>query len=839
MLLDRQPPGTRSALGRRLRRGAVVCSALAFSLVIALAFWVRGPLPAMSGESHVQGLVAQVDVVRDAHAIPHIYARSIEDAYVGLGYVHAQDRLWQMELNRRVASGQLAELVGARALDTDKLFRSLGLREAAERAFERLDAESQRALNAYARGINAWISEDHPRPLEFQLLRSRPRPFSGADSVLFIKLLAWQLSGNWFDELWRVRLGSKLSPDQLAEFAPAYSGSAPIPFAQLLQTYDSLGFAPRPALRGHTRRGADVRGSGMRALAPVAAQLMAIAPSDLGQAIGSNNWAVDGSRTQTHKPLLANDPHLALAAPSHWYFAHLEAPGLSVIGATLPATAGVILGRNAHLAWSFTNTHADTQDLFVERLDPSDPTRYLTPEGPRALETRRELIRVKGAPPVEHWVRRTRHGPVLSDVHAKARDLAPAGHVLALSWVGLATDDTTAAFPLRAAKARDATTFREAAASFQTPIQNLVFADDAGQIGFVAAGRVPVRATQNALKGLIPAPGWLPGYDWVGVVPFDALPQTAAPENGRIVTANQNITPRDYPHWLGADWGPPYRHDRIASLLDARPVHSLESFAAIQQDRKSAVAELLVPALLGALGAARDVEEQKVVSELSKWDRVMRADGSAPLVFAAWLRELSRAVYADELGELFTDDAWARPEFLNAVLLDASGQARWCDDLRSAAVEPCAQVTRSALHAALTYLTRRFGEDRRAWSWGAAHPAVSAHRLLGELPVLGNWFNLTTVRGGDSSTVDVGSYHVDDEETAFHNGWGPGFRALYDLSDRERSRGILNSGQSGHVASSHYRDMNALWAKGEYVPLITERKNVERDALGTWHLLAK
>jgi len=830
-----------AALGRRARRIALGAAAALFVAVCVLVVWVRRPVPAASGEARVGGLHSDLEIVRDAHAIPHIYAHSVEDAYLGLGYAHAQDRLWQLEWNRRVASGRLSELVGARALDTDKLFRTLGLRRAAERAFAGLDPETQRVLDAYARGINAWLAEDHPLPLEFQLLGARPQPFAAVDSVLFIKLLAWQLSGNWFDELWRVRLASKLTAEQLAEFLPAYRGDAPIPFTQLRRAYDALGFSAHGAPQHEHTRLEPVRRNELafaRALAPLAAELSAFAPSALGHAIGSNNWAVDGSRTGSHKPLLANDPHLALTAPSYWYFAHLEAPGLSVIGATLPAAAGVILGRNAHVAWSFTNTHPDTQDLFIERLDPSDPTLYLTPEGPRAFEVERVTIQVKGAPEVTHWVRRTRHGPVLSDVHAKARALTPEGHALALSWVGLADDDTTAAFPLRAARARDAAALRQAARSFQAPTQNIVFADDAGEIGFVAAGRIPLRAQDNELKGLLPAPGWLAAYDWTGFVPFDALPQTAAPASGRIVTANQNIQPRDYAHWLGADWGPPYRHDRITQLLDARPAHSLESFAAIQRDQRSTVADQLLPVMLEALGAARDDAEQRVLTELAQWDHEMRPDAAAPLWFAAWLRELSRAVYADELGDLFVDDAWARPEFLRAVLRDEAGQGRWCDDLRTREVESCPLMVRRGFEAASAYLTRRFGSDRRAWSWGAAHPGISAHPLLGKLPVIGAWFNVTAVRGGDSSTVDVGSYHVEDDETAFHNAWGPGFRALYDLADLERSVGILNSGQSGHVTSAHYRDMNALWARGEYVPLVTERKRVERDALGTWRLRA-
>lgn len=828
---------------RSMRWFGVGLLALVAVLVLALAVWVKRPIPALSGDTHIHALSAQVEIVRDAHAIPHIYAKSVADAYVGLGYVHAQDRLWQLEFNRRVASGELAELIGERGLDMDRLFRSLDLEHVSERTYAALDAETQSVLVAYTRGINAYIAEGHPLPLEFQLLRCTPRAYRPADAVLFIKLLAWQLSGNWFDELERVRLGAQLSAAELAEFSPPYAGSEPIPFAQLWQTYDDLGLGTARAAHSqpneqHTFNdaGAPHGPAWLRELAPLAAELAVFAPAELGQAIGSNNWVVDGSRSSTHKPLLANDPHLALNAPSQWYLAHLEAPGLSVIGATLPAAAGVILGRNAHVAWAFTNTHPDTEDVFVERMLPGDDSQYLTPDGPKPFERRRALIKVKGAPDVEHWVRSTRHGPVLSDVSDHAQGLAPAGHVLALSWTGLSADDHTAAFPLRAARAGNAEELRAAAGNFHAPTQNIVYADDAGAVGFVAAGKVPVRGPDNTLKGLVPAPGWSAAYDWTGVLPFDELPQTTAPTNGRIVTANQNILPEGYTHWIGGDWGPPYRHDRIVELLDAQPEHTLQSFAAIQHDQKSRVAELMVPALLTALGMPRDDDERTVVAELEHWDHEMRPHAAAPLLFAAWLRELSRVVYADELGKQFSEEAWARPEFLQAVLLDHAGQARWCDDKRSVELEDCAHATREALHAALAYLNKRFGSDRNKWSWGTAHPGVSGHALLGKVPVLARFFDVAAVRGGDSSTVDVGSYKVDDDEIAFRNAWGPGFRALYDLADLEHSVAILNTGESGHAASPHYGDMNVLWAKGEYVPLITERTRVAQGALGTWHL---
>ncbi|MET0343713.1 MAG: penicillin acylase family protein [Polyangiales bacterium] len=818
----------RASAKRRIGRAASLLALALIGAGGAAAFWVRRSLPAYDGDVRVDGPRATLRIVRDRHAIPHVFAENEADAYFGLGFAHAQDRLFQLELNRRVATGTLAELVGEDALEMDRLFRTLGLAKVADDVIAGLDARTREALEAYARGVNAYLDGDPVLPPEFLLLGAKPARFTPRDSALFVKLLAWQLSGNWSEELWRLRLSARLSPAQLTEFLPPQAGDAPLPFAQLMGTYRQLDLAPSAP---HTR--GPHAGAVLAQLSSAATKLAHLAPSRHGEAVGSNNWAVDGARTASGKPLLANDPHLALSAPSQWYFAHLEAPGLSVAGATLPALPGVILGHNQRVAWAFTNTHPDSEDVFIERLAPGDESRYLTPDGPASFVRTREVIKVRGGTDVEHWVRRTRHGPVISDVSPEAKGLLPDGYVLALSWVGLRADDETLAFPLRASHAENAEGLREAARSFHNPTQNLVFADVAGAIGFVAAGRVPVRKPENALRGLMPAPGWLADYDWTRLVPFEALPQTARPASGRIVTANQNVTPPAYPGWLGADWGPPYRHDRIATLLDAQPAHTLESFAAIQRDQQSTLADRLVPALLAALGTPRDDAEREVVATLSGWDRGMHADRRAPLLFAAWQRALSRAVYADELGALFDEEPAGRPEFLEAVLANREGQGRWCDRADTARTEDCTSIAREALHEALAYLDTRLGTDRAAWTWGAAHPSIAAHPVLGPVPVLGPWFDVRAPRGGDGSTVDVGSYLVGDAETAFENDWGPGFRALYDLSNLERSLAILNTGQSGNVLSPHYRDMNASWVAGAYVSLRTDRKAIEASALGT------
>jgi penicillin amidase len=409
----------------------------------------------------------------------------------------------------------------------------------------------------------------------------------------------------------------------------------------------------------------------------------------------------------------------------------------------------------------------------------------------------------------------------------------PSGYVLSLAWTALATDDQSAAFPLRAAKARTAAELREAARSYQAATQNIVFADTQGAVGYVAAGRIPQRHTDNELQGLVPSPGWLARYDWDGYLPFEALPQLGAAPDGRIVTANQRIPPPGYPHFIGNDWGPPYRADRITTLLDATPQHTLESFATIQADVHSTIAERVLAPLLASLPAELGAPEREAVDALRGWDRVMRAEQREPLLFAAWLRELNRAVYADDLGELF-EDLWSeRPELMRQALTDERGQARWCDDRRTAATETCALVARQSLTAALAYLDERFGTDRTRWTWGEAHPAIAENRLLGAVPGIARFANLSAPRGGDGSSINVASYWVDEDASAFESVWGPGYRALYDLSNLDASRAVINTGESGHVLSEHYRDLHPLWARGEYVSLTMERAAIERGSVGT------
>ena len=783
---------------------------LVLALLVALAAaagyaWLRQSLPQLEGTLTLSGLKAPVEIVRDRHGVPHIYAGSVEDAQFGLGFAHAQDRLWQMEMNRRIGSGRLSEALGAATLDADKFLRTLGVRRVAEATLKALSAEARGQLDAYTAGVNAFLAQRAgPLPPEFLLTGVSPEPWHSADSVAWIKMMAWDLGGNWRSELLRMRLAKKLSTAQIGEFLPPYPGDAPLAIADYGALYRQLD----------------------------AGKLASLAIPGLTEAGASNNWVVAGSRTVSGKPLLANDPHLGLAAPAVWYFAHLSAPGLEVMGATLPGVPGVVLGRNQRIAWGMTNTYPDVQDLYIERVDAAG--QVLSPQGWQKLATRSEVIKVKGGADVALTVRASRHGPLISDVFKPAAEALPHGYALALAWTTLREEDLSMQAGGKFASAANWSEFLAAARDFHSPQQNIVYADIDGNIGFIAPGRVPVRKPGTDLKGQAPAPGWDAKYDWDGFIAFEDLPQSYNPAAGSIVTANDKIVPNDYPHYLTSEWNPPYRADRIAQLLAATPKHTTQSFARIQADTVSLRVREILPLLLTA--RSQGAEAKQVLRELSQWDGNMAVEGAEPLIVSAWLRELGRLIYADELGDLF-DGAWEhRATFIYNVLADTGGQGRWCDDITTPAKESCADLLPRALDLALADLTRRYGNDRRQWRWGEAHFALSEHRPFGRQPQLAKFFDVRVPSPGDTYTVNVGSHTLANEAAPFASRHAASLRAVYDLADLDKSMYIHSTGQSGNVLSPLYSNFAERWSRAEYIPMSMKRSDAAADSLGTLRL---
>ena len=781
---------------------------LATLLVAAIGGYqyLRLSLPDTEGEIRIAGIAGTVEIQRDGYGIPHIFAQRDEDAIFGLGFAHAQDRLWQMEMNRRIAAGRVAEILGPGALEADRFLRTLGVRRAAEANLSGFDAETRRLLDAYAAGVNAFLAGNPVLPPEFWLTGARPEPWTPADSVAWTKMMAWDLGKNWRNELLRMRLSKSLPLARIHEFVAPYPGEAPPEIADLKALYGSL---DRSAVQ----------------LAQDAERLLALAPGGGSEGVGSNNWVVSGARSATGKPLLANDPHLGLTAPPVWYFAHLSVDGRNVIGATLPGVPAIVLGRNDRIAWGVTNTGPDVQDLYIEKLDAAG--NYLTPDGPRPFTVIEETLKVKGAPDEKLRIRVSRHGPVISDVSRAASDPTPRGYVLAFAWTALLEDDRTMQWGHKIGRAGNWQDFLAAARDYQVPQQNMVYADVEGNIGYIAPGRIPVRKPENDLKGLAPAPGWEAKYDWAGWIPFEELPRQYNPAGGRILTANEKITPPGYAHFITSEWDPPYRAKRIGELLDALPKHSVASFARIQGDVLSLAMRESLPGLLATI--PRSDPARNALALLAKWDGSMTPDRPEPVIAWAWWREFTRALYADELGDAFAANWKARAPFVASVLAGRGEHARWCNDVRTPQVETCAELLASSLETALAGLAQRYGADMGKWRWGEAHYARLEHRPFGRQPLLAHWFDIRVPTPGDTYTVNVGQNEFVDEQRPFANRHAASLRAIYDFADLEQSLFVHPGGQSGNPLSPHYGAFTEAWAKNEYIPMTTARAVLDAE----------
>jgi penicillin amidase len=808
---------------RRLFKWTALLAVLLVAIVAAVAVWyVRAVEPQVAGTVRLPGFERSVEVVRDREGVAHIFAANDNDATAALGFVHAQDRLWQMEMNRRIANGRLAEIVGAPGLETDRFLRTIGIRRSAEAMFANLDAETRVSLAAYARGVNAYLTtRASPLPPEFHILGApAPEPWTPIDSLGWSLMMALDLGANLNAEITRLRLAQAgLSMERIGQFLPPYPGERWPELPDYTALYKSLG--------GQTQR-ADAL----------------IRPFGLGlEGVGSNNWVVSGARSETGKPLLANDPHLGLSAPALWYFARLTSPSGTVIGATLPGVPSVVLGRNERIAWGFTNTGPDVQDVYIERIDPQNPNRYQTPDGWRDFETVQEVIRVKGAPDVTLNVRITRHGPVISDGASRgASEAVPQGHALALRWTALDPDNLTVQAFARLNTAKTWPEFLAAARHYHAPQQNIVYADIDGNIGFVAAGRVPVRRPDNDLRGLFPAPGWDARYDWAGFIPFEELPQEFNPARGFRYTANERITPDGYPHFITSEWATPHRADRIRELLGQRNMHTLESFRQIQADHRSNAVREMLPLLLAAYSRGdRDrnrttpQREQAVVDLLKAFDGTMATNRAEPLVATAWVRELTRLVYADELGPDLFRDLWdQRQVFTMGVLENRDGQGAWCASARTATPPAsCAALVSRALELALDDLEKRYGPDRSKWQWGVAHDARSEHRPFARVGALARLFDVRVPVPGDTYTVNVNRHTIRNEAEPFVSRHSASLRALYDMADPERSLFIHSTGQSGLPTSRLYGNLAERWSRVEFIPMRTKREDIARDAIGT------
>jgi len=794
-------------------------------------YLVSRSLPEYDQDRVVTGVSAPVEIVRDAYAVPHILGQTDADVYFGLGYAHAQDRLWQMELARRAAQGRLAEVFGPRAVKFDALMRSLELHPYAVAAVEAQSADVRAALASYAAGVNARIDIVNKAALgrgapEFFAFPAALAPWTAADSLAVMKMMAFRLSAAASSETRRARFLLKTSPEDVADLFPDYPDGGVTALPKYAALFDGAEFAKLEPAKPD----------------PVTALFGPPPTPELAGA--SNAWAVDGARSASGAPLLASDPHLWLSAPSVWYLTRLEFPDGGVIGATLPGIPAIIIGRNQKLAWGLTTANFDDQDIFIERLNPDNPQEYLTPDGWEPIETRETLIAVDGAPPVSMTLRRTRHGPVPPLEQFGLATITPAGYIPALAWTALTSADQSLEAMMRLMRAGTLEDARDAAALHVAPAQNVIVSDGKDVAMFVA-GRAPLRKVGSGTRGRVPSPGWTGEHDWIGYVPANRLPSAMRPESGVVANANNRTTDAEYPYHLTYDWDTPYRIRRIEKQLGARRFHSAESFRALQNDAVSEMARSVLPLVAndlwwGAEGVAAGANplRAEALERLADWNGEMSEHAPEPLIFAAWMRALTTRLTADELGPLAEEYAGMRPLFVERVFHDVDGASRWCDIDKTAQRETCAQVAALALDDALAELSKRYGGNLSAWRWGEAHVAVHEHAPLGQIGWLGWLVNLTQETSGGDFTVLRGMTKGSGDNP-YLNVHAAAFRAVYDFENLDNSVYIESTGQSGHPLSRHYDDLSETWALGGYIPMTMDMNDVRAGAIGVMRLIPR
>ena len=769
-----------------------------------------------NGKKSIKALGDNVVITFDEVDIPHIKANSPSDALFALGYLHATERSWQMEMNRRIASGRLSEILGSETINIDRFIRTMGIKRAAEHQFDKYPVAAKRLLQAYADGVNAGNAHlGWALPIEYFLTGSKPGHWSPTDSVAWMLMMALDLGGNWHKELQRLELSRYLSTKQIWEVMPPFEAE-PVTSMDFAKMYKDLNvFNPNAGPVNS------------RSKKLPATELSNIDVPGSKDGIGSNNWALSGKLTASGKPLLANDPHLGLSAPAIWYFAHLDAPGLNVIGGTLPGIPAVILGRSENFAWSFTNTNPDVQDLYIEQVDTKNPGMYRGPEGWLSFKVRQEIIDVKGAPSVNIIVRESRHGPVVSDAYARAkRAIDTDRFALALRWTALDSENQSVVGLLEMNRAKDMNTFRHLLRKNYAPMQNVVMADMDGNIAYQAAGVAPKRQLHHGLYGVAPAPGWEKQYDWHGYVPFDQLPASHNPEQGWIATANQRIIAANDPNPLTGDWDLSARYERIVDLIKSKSSHDTNTMKVMQADTLSLTSLPLLT--LFKTSTPNHPLGSKAIEIAKDFNGDMRVDSAAALIFNAWADHLTRNLFS-RLGYIF-NETYGERNYRAALLAQIQNpNSPWCDNPKTEAHETCLEASNDAYNKALEYLSKEYGNDPSKWTWGNAHIAISEHRPFSKIPLIGRLFNLQTPFPGDSNTINVGRLELLRSDQPYETLQAPSLRAIYDLADLEKSLFIFQSGQSGWVQSHFYRNMMPLWAKNEYLPLQMKPQNIKRS----------
>ena len=797
-------------------------------VALLVAYYILGrSLPDYSATFTLSGIKGPIEIIRNNNNVPHIFGKTDEDVYFALGFAHAQDRLWQMTMLRRTAQGRLSEMFGQRTVKTDELLRRYDLYTLSQSSVAAQDDQTRTALEAYARGVNAWIGQINERSLgrgapEFFLFSNEIAAWQPADSIAIIKLMALQLSAHLEFEVLRARMSLLLPDARLRDILPDDPGKG----ITALPDYASL----MPDVQPST--------------APIRYAQDPLSPFPARATAGASNaWAAAPDRSAAGGSLLANDPHLNFSAPTIWYLARLQLSSGGVIGATIPGIPAVLIGRSEMLGWGVTSSYLDDQDVIIEKLNPANPQEYETPEGFVPFETRRSIITVKDADPVTITLRWSKSGPVLPGTHYNLASITPAGHVAALSWTALSPNDTSMTASIHLMQAGSVDAAIEAGKLFIAPSQNLMLADAKG-VAMQTVGAMPERDAASQTQGRMPSPGWEGANRWIGILPYADNPRVIAPPTGLLGNTNNKTVDRPFPKHVSFQWGDTERIQRWLTLMKTREVHTRESFIEAQLDTVSFTARSLLP-LVGAdlwftgEPAADGTPErfrQKALGILAEWNGEMNEHLPEPLIYMTWMRALQDRMIRDELGPMADEFTQIEPLLIDRVFRNVDGAAVWCDIIQSAAIETCPELARIALDEALLRLKERHGDTVESWRWGDEHQATHDHPVLGAMPILRDFVNMRQSTSGDDSTLMRG-VTKGTEPDPFLNVHGAGYRGVYDFADPDSSVFITATGQSGHPLSRYYDDLGELWRRGEYIPMSLVPDLARAGAVGVTKLV--
>lgn len=772
---------------------------------------VTKSFPQTQGAIIASGLHSPVDVYRDDYGIPHIKAQDDHDLMFATGYVHAQDRLWQMDIARRAGEGRLSEVFGSATVEYDKLFRTLNLRGVADKIMEKLHPDSWGMLEAYTEGVNAFIDTHKGRyPIEFDMLRYHPERWDVRHSILVGRLIAWELNLAWWTDLTYGEISAKVPLEKLEQIIPVFPDSVPVTVPGGSQKKRSAQLDGPLSITG--KEIADI--SPLMKAAVSYREFFGLGP--LGG--GSNGWVVSGSKSVSGKPLLANDPHLAMPAPSRWYEVHLTAPGWNVSGVTLPGAPIVIIGHNDHIAWGLTNAMIDDADFYVERVDTSKhPEHYLFEKTSLPFEEREERIMVGSSDSLVINVRSTRHGPVVNDVHPmhKHTDKDSTTHhtPVTMRWTGLDVSDEMYGF-YQMNRAANSAAFERGLKEIAVPGQSVVYADVQGNIGYWTTGHIPIRGKQNAM---LPLPGWTGDAEWKGFVPFDELPRLFNPPNGIIACANQKIADKSFPYYISTLWEPPSRIQRINQLLASADQFTPEDFKQFQHDEVSMYAREVTGVLRHAYDSIKveDPDLATALAYLKNWDFKFAQSDVATAIFSSFMVHLLHNTFEDEMGsDLFRDFVFfdAIPYRVIDQLLSQENSS-WFDDVRTPQVESKNDILRKSLSDALDELRQSLGHELKTWRWGVLH-TVTFNHPFGKVKPLDRVFNIGPF------PIDGGSTTVAKTEFRIANPYsvevGPTLRQVIDMAEPLESDIVITSGESGQPLFKHYSDQTPLWLTGGY-----------------------